>query len=351
MRRADFYLMLLEKRRIVSKKKERECMTILPLDAEILPPCDDRVFKLILTSPEAKPALMDLISSSIGRRVVDVQIRNNELPLGDTEEKAERLDVNCVIDGGEQIDLEMQASRIKEDLSKEHENLKGKSVYYLCDLHSSQSSKGKAYDELVKSYQVTFCAYTVFPKRKTFVNSYSMRHDLDNELLSDAIHVVFVELSKLDEILKKPVAEMTDMEKWGIFFQYAGNPKCRDAVNEVIESKEALTVASSLLMGISQNEKERAIFRSRRMYQTDLESNLRVAERTGRKEGLDEGRKEGLDEGRKEGRKEGLDEGRKEGIEEGQKNVAKNMLSKGLPVEQVAAYTMLPREEVEKLLN
>jgi predicted transposase/invertase (TIGR01784 family) len=306
-------------------------MTILPLDAEILPPSDDRVFKLILTSPEAKPALMDLISSSIGRAVVDVQIRNNELPPDDTEEKAERLDVNCVIDGGEQIDLEMQASRIKEDLSKEHRNLKGKCIYYLCDLHSSQSSKGKAYDELVKSYQVTFCAYTVFPTRENFVNSYSMRHDLDNELLHDAIQVVFVELSKLDEILKKPVEEMTDIEKWGIFFQYAENPKCRNVVNEVIESKEALTVASTLLMGISQNEKERAIFRSRRMYQTDLESNLRVAERMGRREGLEEGRKEGLDEGRKD--------------------VARNMLSKGLPVEQVAAYTMLPREEVEKLLS
>jgi predicted transposase YdaD len=40
----------------------------------------------------------------------------------------------------------------------------------------------------------------------------------------------------------------------------------------------------------------------------------------------------------------------KKGIEEGQKNVARNMLSKGLPVEQVAEYTMLALEEVEKLL-
>jgi predicted transposase/invertase (TIGR01784 family) len=80
-------------------------------------------------------------------------------------------------------------------------------------------------------------------------------------------------------------------------------------------------------MGISKNEKERAIFRSRRMYQSDLESNLRVAERTGRKEGL------------------------KEGVEEGRKDVARNMLSKGFPVEQVAECTTLSREEVEKLLD
>jgi predicted transposase/invertase (TIGR01784 family) len=262
---------------------------------------------------------MDLISAVIGRAVVDVLVRNNELPPGDTEEKAERFDVNCVIDSGEQIDLEMQASRVKEDLSKEHKNLKGKSVYYLCDLHSSQSSKGKAYDELVKSYQVTLCAYTVFPERKAFVNSYSMRHDIDNELLHDAIHVVFVELSKLDEVLKKNVAEMTDIEKWGVFFRYAENPAYRDVVNEVIDSKEALNVAGTLLTSISQNEKERAIFRSRRMYQSDLESNLRVAERTGR--------------------------------QEERKEVARNMLNDGLSIEKVAQYTKLAHEEIKALIS
>jgi len=46
-----------------------------------------------------------------------------------------------------------------------------------------------------------------------------MRHDEDNELLSDAIHVVYVELSKLDEIIKKSVSDMTDLEKWAVFFQ------------------------------------------------------------------------------------------------------------------------------------
>ena len=57
-------------------------------------------------------------------------VRNNELPPGDTEEKSERLDVNCNIDDDTQIDLEMQASRIQEDADGEHRNLKGKSIRY-----------------------------------------------------------------------------------------------------------------------------------------------------------------------------------------------------------------------------
>ena len=242
-------------------------MGLLPMGADILPPSDDRVFKLILTNQEAKPVLIDLISSIIKRPVVDVEVRNNEIPPNDTQEKAERLDVNCRIDNGSQIDLEMQASRIQEESDGKHQNLKGKSIYYLCDLHSSQPSKGvRRYDRLARTYQVTFCSYTVFPERTQYVNSFSLRHDEDNELLSDAIQVVYVELSKLQEIMEKSVDNMTDLEKWAVFFQYASEPTYRETVNEVIASKEVLQMAGNLLMSISQDERERAVFRSRRMY-------------------------------------------------------------------------------------
>jgi predicted transposase/invertase (TIGR01784 family) len=161
------------------------------MDSDILPPSDDRIFKLLLTSPEGKPALIDLISATIKRPVIDVSVRNNELPLIDTDEKAERLDVNCKIDDGSQVDLEMQASHIQEDSDGKHRNLKGKSIYYLCDLHSSQPSKGlRRYDKLAQTYQVTFCSYTVFQNLPDYVNSFSMRHDTNNDLLSDDIHVI-----------------------------------------------------------------------------------------------------------------------------------------------------------------
>jgi hypothetical protein len=41
---------------------KEQWMGLLPMDADILPPSDNRVFKLILTSPTAKPVL--------GRRVL-----------------------------------------------------------------------------------------------------------------------------------------------------------------------------------------------------------------------------------------------------------------------------------------
>ena len=74
------------------------------MEADILPPSDDRVFKLILSPEESKPILKDLISSIIKRPVIDVEVRNSEIPPEDTHEKAERLDVNCRIDDGSQVD-------------------------------------------------------------------------------------------------------------------------------------------------------------------------------------------------------------------------------------------------------
>ena len=301
-------------------------MGLLPMEADILPPSDDRVFKLILTSEESKPILMDLISSILKRPVVGVEVRNSEIPPEDTQEKAERLDVNCLIDDGSQADLEMQASRIQEDSDGQHKNLKGKSVYYLCDLHSSQPSKGlRRYDKLARTYQVTFCSYTVFPERTAYVNSFSLRHDEDNELLSDAIHVIYVELSKLQEILKKSVEDMTDLEKWAVFFRYASEPTHRETVNKVIASKEVLQMAGNRLMSISQDERERAVFRSRRMYQTDLQSDLATAE----------------------------DRGRKLGISIGEKNrsieIARTALQMGMTTDDIVKLTGLTHDEIERL--
>jgi predicted transposase/invertase (TIGR01784 family) len=187
-------------------------MGLLPMDEDILPASDDRVFKLILTSPEATPILIDLISSIINRQVISVTVRNNE-------------------------------------------------------------------------------------------------------------HIIYVELSKLNKILKKSVNDMTDLEKWSIFFQYANEPKYRETINKVIESKEVLKMAGNLLMSISKDERERAIFRSRRMYQSDLESNLATAEARGKAEG------------------------------ETTKAlaIARSMIADGEPIDKIIRYTKLSQKEIENL--
>ena len=322
-------------------------MGLIPKDIEILPPYDDRIFKAMLTAPEAKPTLLMVSSAIIKQPVVNVIIRNNELPISDTNEKAERFDINCLIDDNSQVDIEMQSSRMEEEAGNDHGNLRARSVYNLCDLHSSQNSKGISYDKLIRSYQVMFCGYTVFPNRASFINTFSMRHETDKGILHDAIQSIFVELTKLNEVLKKSVAEMSDIEKFSVFLRYADNPDYREIVNRVIESKEGLVVAGEVLMNISQDEREKAIFRNRRIALADYESNMITAERRGRTEGRAEGKVEGREEGREEGRAEGRAEGREETII----TVARNAIKMNIPIEDIIILTGLTRDELMKLYD
>ena len=88
-------------------------------------------------------------------------------------------------------------------------------------------------------------------------------------------------------------------------------------------------MAGDLLMSISQDERERAVFRSRRMYQTDQQSNLATAEDRGKKVGI------------------GI------GIGIGEKNrsieIARNALQMKMSVADIAKLTGLTHEEVERL--
>ena len=300
---------------VVSLKSGKgiDVMGLLPMDSDILSAYDDRVFKLMLTAPEAIPALMLVSSAIINQPVVNVVVRNNELPVTDIEEKAETFDVNCKINDDSQADIEMQGSPMKEERGSNHANVKARSIYNVCDLHSSQSSKGIPYDKLIRSYQVMFCKDTVFPHREGFIHSFSMRSDFDNELLHDGICSMFIELSKLQEVIKKPVEQMTDMERVSVFLRYADDPDYREIVNKVIESREGLIVASEKLMSISKDERERAKFRSRRMAIADQESNMATA------------------------------------VLNSKIDMAKIMLTASEPIEKIMKYTGLTRKEVEKL--
>jgi predicted transposase/invertase (TIGR01784 family) len=296
-----------------------ENMGLLPMEADILPPSDDYIFKTILTHPDAKPALIDLVAAVIGRDssdIIDVQILNNELPAMGVDEKNERLDVNCIIGDGTQINLEMQCSHMEEPGETGNENFISKYIYYLTDLHSSQQSKGIKYHELARTYQVTFSMYTVFAHRKNYITRSSMRAE-DGEQVSDLINMIVVELNKMENMLNTPVGEMTSLDMWSAFLGYADKPQRREKINEMIGSKEALGMASAILMSISKDDHERAKFRSRRKFETDMISNILTAEARGEN---------------------------KKAFE-----VAKKLLARNRPIEEIIEDTGLTREEIENL--
>jgi len=177
----------------------------------------------------------------------------------------------------------MQGSRLvesAEEILDGNESFLNKYIYYMTDLHSSQYSKGVKYYKLARTYQVTFSMHTIFPQREGFVTPINLRAP-DGELISDQINMIIIELSKLDDVLNKPVEEMTPLEMWSVFLGRADDVEHRGLVNEILDKKEELGMAGAVLTAISKDEDERAKFRSRRKAETDRISDLLTSEENG----------------------------------------------------------------------
>jgi len=288
---------------------------------ELLPPSEDGVFRTLLTHPDAEPVLRDVIESFLHLSVVKVEVRNTELPISDINEKRERFDVNCSIDDGSQIEIEMQSQIMGGDSKRvDYKIIKDRSIYYLCDLHSGQPGRGIRYENFLRSFQITFCGYTVFTEQEDFISHFSFRNEKGQEL-SNAVGIVFIELSKLNDIIKKPVSDMTGEEQWSIFFAYGGDKKYVDLINKLCKVRSGIKMAEEVLSSISRDERERALFRSRRKFQMDMDHNLAVAR----------------------------DEGREEGQNETAVRIAKKLLETKLSLEEIAKATGLTLQEIKAL--
>lgn len=130
---------------------------------------------------------------------------------------------------------------------------------------------------------------------------YSIYNQENGRRLNEDMELHFLEVPKFQ---KKPVSEMTRMERWLAYFSNKLDQKEMEelAMNEV--SIQTALDATAIFM---QNSDERLKYLNREMAIMDYESDKAAW--------IDEGRKEGREEGRKEGRKEGRAEGRDETIE------------------------------------
>ena len=165
---------------------------------------------------------------------------------------------------------------------------------------------------------MTFCAYTVFSEKKGFSHTYSMRDEAGEELL-DSLNVVFVELTKLKDILLKPVEEMTTLEMWSLFLQYVDKEEYNVLIDKIAQRRGEIKMAKEALIHVSQDERERAINRSRRMWQNDYESNMNTS--------------------------------RAIGLEEGKLEIAKNLRAMGMDDKQIAQVSGLTVEVIRLKLG
>jgi predicted transposase/invertase (TIGR01784 family) len=289
---------------------------------DILTPTDDRIFKSLFTDPKAEPALASIISAYTGLEVTKATVQNPILPISDTKEMQGVFDVNCETNIGN-CEVEMQAHHMDGDnLENQHKNIRSRSVYNVSSLHAKQESEGEEYSNFKRTFQITICNYNVFSNDTDFIKDFKYRSE-KGVLLTDATTIIYVELPKFKEIKLKSVEDMTDAERWVAYLKFASNPKYREIIDEIINTKEAFQVATDILTGISTNPQMRAYMHSRQMFQADMGHKEAYFKRIGREEG------------------------------EKQKAIdfAREMLQDGESLEKIARYTKLSIEKINALFE
>ena len=145
--------------------------------------------------------------------------------------------------------------------------------------------------------------------------------------MCDRLEFHFLELGKVDP--RKPLEEMTQIEKLAVYLRYADDENYKDSVQEICGSEEGIIMAENLYRTVTKEEREAAWAECRMMYQHDMASM------------------------REDGRKAGLAEGEAIGLEKGaaqeKREIAKNLKQAGIPIEVIAENTGLSCEEIEKL--
>ena len=316
--------------------------SLRPSPTALLDPKYDSSFKAMFTqdTKESKAALTDFISTILNRKIKDLQLVQNEPPVEIINQNKMSFDVSVKFEDGERADIEMQSRQENYDYSARAE-------IQAARLLSTNNKSGDNW-HTPAVYQISVLDFVFDKDDISPLSWYTMRKD-NGGRLSDRTNIIFLELTKIHDLLGKPAKELSKLEKWGLFLSYAGDERYTGYIDEIISSEGGLMNAKSSLCTVSKDEilwaQQNSIDKARRDYNTIVFNANEQGYKNGHEKGLKEGREEGL----KQGIQQGIQQGMQQGMQQGIQQVAQNMISAGMPIAQITQLTGLSEAEIQNL--
>ena len=284
------------------------------------------------------------------------------------------LDLVCVDKDDRTFIVEMQAS--EEDFFFE------RCVYYASGLYHLELSEGDLYGKLHPVYLVSFLDYRLRHDDESLwdtdhlVSYWQFTEKRTGMVANQTISVIFVEMTLFTKTLEECVTETDRL--FYIFRNSGGFQK----IPEWIEKSGGTSRRLAQACEVAAFDKEKKLkYEIDKMNERDILAQREFAERKGFEagyadgvakgiadgtakgltegmakgmaEGIAKGMAEGKTKGKAEGKAEGLAEGKAEGLAEGEikgrLDVAKALLTSGMPIEQIKLYTKLSKEQIEAI--
>jgi predicted transposase/invertase (TIGR01784 family) len=312
----------------------------LEKDEDVIDICLDIVFKAVFTkeTAESTTALETLLSAIIGRRVKILGMTVNEPPAHDRRDKQIRYDINCKIDGGEPVNLEITLS--PEDFDPY------RLEFYAGKLFTGQdiTGGGKTYSDLKEAYQITILVKRRYFEDGELLHRFKYYDAVNGVELGGRSRIITMELSKVNE--GAGALEMSAAERWAYYLRNVADKRKRDKVNDIIAIEEGISMANSMLTAISRDDAERARLISELKFELDTRSRLVAAEqRVAAAEQRAEQRVAAAEQ-----KAEQKAEQRAVAVEqEVRREMARALKVMGLPAEQISRAAGLSTEEIEAL--
>ena len=320
---------------------------------------NDKFFKFAFGKPERKALFLDLINSIIfpdsESAFTDITFVDREFSPLRSKGKECRLDIVGTLDGGEQINVEVQV-RNEGDYEK-------RSVCNWSIVHFSQFESGMMYVDAKRTITINILAFDLLKGEPGFRNSYSVRNDASGGRLCEDLCIIYLEIPKYRRAGRKPVNKL---ERWMAYL--AGQEG--EEMSKIAEKEPMIGTAIDVEKMFLMDHKQRLAYvlswkemmdegNRQRRHELEIEKAQAEIKKVQAEKGKAQAEKEKAQaemekaQAEKEkARKEAqgaMQQGIEQGIEKGLAQTARKMLSHGMEMAVISDLTGFSEDELKEL--
>ena len=291
-------------------------------------PTNDVIFKYLFGREQNKKLLEGLIKAFLD---LEVEIREvqeeSTMPSSYIGGKEFRLDILAKTKEGMMIDIEVQ--------NKDYKEIPKRMVLYPSRIESNELKRGEEYAEVKRVISMwIFKEYFDLTKEdEEYITTWNWREKSSQKVLTDEQEIDIVELGKIKKYMEE--GKISPKSNIGMWTRFLLNPG--EIGEEDMKENETISTAKEEYEKSMKSEPlldDAFYFALKRWEDAAIKKEMRET---------------GLAEGRAEGRAQGIIEGRAEGERKKQIEMAKKMLAKGKPLDEIMEFTELTKEEIENI--
>ena len=289
----------------MARKKYR----IMYRGQELLSPRLDLALKALLVADGDYELLASLLSCVLDLDLTpdDVTVTNSELVQAHEDAKFARVDVRVRLSAGQHVNVEIQIGNFF--------NMEKRSIFYASKLYTDQMHPKMDYALICPAIAINILDYNFLPFAD-YHNRYRLKNVKYDHELTDAFELNFLEVLK--------ALKCMDGSMKSLWMRFVG-AETEEELDMLAKENPIFEKARDKLIYISADEDLRYAIDMREKAEYDYWAGLATSEAKGRAEG------------------ETI------GMAKGKSDVARNLLSMGMPFDKIVAATGLSNSEIEAL--